>query len=124
MIKTFHEETGELVSIVEYDEYEKPLIEVMIMKDDTMSFQIWEYVDTTLQRSIYTNYQGDTSRTIYYFGSEKMLISEEEFSFAEDKITKLKEVNHFYNEENEMTKSRERDVESKNVKYIKYLIEK
>ena len=73
-INTFHQEVGELISKIEYDEQENPLFEVMIFKSDTMSFQNWEYSDTILQRSVYTNYQKDTSKSIYYFEEEKLLI--------------------------------------------------
>lgn len=121
LIKTVHEEIGELFSSVHYDEFEKALFEVMIMDNDTLSFQDWEYADTILQKSTYTNYQLDTSRTVYYFGQEKRLTKEEEFGFKDGNYIKLKEINHFYKALNKRKKSIEINVETKEKKYIKYL---
>ena len=124
LIKTYHEEVGELISKVNYDEYENPIFEVMIMKDDTMSFQTWEYSDTILQKSIYTNYQGDTSKSIYHFGNKKLLLNEEEFENRNGKFVKSKDISYFYDNENERTKSIEINLQTEDVKYIKYVIEK
>jgi len=124
LIKTFHEEVGELNSEIKYNEDEKPLLEVMIMDNDTMSFQTWEYSDTVLKKSIYTNYQKDTSKTVYYFGAEKMVVKEEEFDFKNGKFIKLKEISNYYDESNDRTKSIERNLETEEVKYLKYLKEK
>lgn len=123
-IRTFHEEVGELISKVKYDEKENPIFEVMIMTDDTMSFQNWEYSDTILQKSIYTNYQRDTSKSVYYFGERKLLINEEEFEYEEGFFIKSKEINHIYDKSDDRIKTVERNLKSNDVKYIKYIIEK
>lgn len=124
LIKTFHEETGEIISKVEYDRNEKPLFEVMIMENDTMSFQLWEYSDTSLIKSTYTNYQKDTSKHVYYFDGKETLIKEHEFDFKNGKFHKSKEIKHFYNQLNEKIKSIERNLGDKKVKFIEYLEEK
>ncbi|GJM34552.1 MAG: hypothetical protein DHS20C18_35530 [Saprospiraceae bacterium] len=124
LIKASHEEVGELISKLIYDEYENPIFEVMIMENDTMSFQTWEYSDTVLQRSIYTHYLGDTSMSIYLFGVEKMLVNEGKFEYKDGMFIKSKEINHFYDETNERQKSIEKNHDTEEVKYIRYLKEK
>ncbi len=123
-IKSFHEEVGELVIKINYDEYEKPLSEVMVLKKDTTSFQIWEYLDTILEKSIYTNYLRDTSKSIYYFEKGELLIDEEEFNLKNGDFIKSKEINHFYNDVSIRTKTIETNSMTKAKRYIKFLVEK
>ena len=123
-INTFHQEVGELISKIEYDEQENPLFEVMIFKSDTISFQNWEYSDTILQRSVYTNYQKDTSRSIYYFEEEKLLIREEEFEYKEGRFVKSREMNHVYDKSNDRIGTVEIDLNTSDLKYRRFIIEK
>ena len=123
-IRTFHEEFGASISKINYDEQENPVFEVVMMEDDTISFQNWEYSDKMLRKSIYTNYQMDTSKSVYYFGEKKLLVSEEEFEYEEGFFTKSKKINHSYDESDDRIKTIERNLKSNDVKYIKYIIEK
>jgi hypothetical protein len=124
VIKAYHEEVGKFNSRVIYDKNEAPLFEVIIMDSDTMSYQVWEYSNSKLYKSIYTNYQIDTSKSIYYFGEGEQLIKEEEYNFKDGNYFKSKETNHSYDESNEKSESIEEDKTAKEVKYIKYLKEK
>jgi len=123
LIKTTHKEVDGFISKLIYDKYEKPLFEMTIWNNDTMSFQAWEYIDTMLQKCIYTDYQRDTSKSVYYFKGKKMLTKEEAFKFSDGHFIQTKEINHFYNEANKRTKSVEKNQETKEVKYVKYFEE-
>lgn len=121
VIQASHKEIDNLISKTEYDKNKNPLVELMMIKKDTISFQIWEYLDTMLQKSIYTNYQTDTSKSVYHFGEQETLIKEEEFEFKEGQFIQSKEINHFYNEIHERTKSIEKNSKTNIVKYVRYL---
>lgn len=123
MIKTSHEEIGESMSKVTYDEQGNPIFELMTMNGDTFSIQDWEYSDTILQKSIYMNYQVDTSKSIYYFVEGKQLIKEEEFEYKDREYVKSKEINHKYDKSGDRIETTKINLRTNDFKHIKYIIE-